>query len=189
MKKRLFALVFAIFIILSLCACSFGDMIEGALSEVADALKTDISFDTEPDIISAGTEGAPETAAPDELQIAEDGVYDSKDEVALYIHVYGHLPSNYITKKEAQSLGWDGGSLEKYAPGKCIGGTDFGNYEGKLPAKSGRVYKECDICTMGKSKRGAKRIVYSNDGLIYYTDDHYETFTLLYGQEVLDREG
>ena len=86
-------------------------------------------------------------------------------------------------EKEAERLGWDGGSLEPYAPGKSIGGSYFGNYEGKLPKKKGRTYYECDIDTMGKRSRGPKRIVYSTDGLIYYTPDHYETFELLYGEE------
>ena len=108
------------------------------------------------------------------------GVYDSKDEVALYIHTYGHLPGNYITKKEAQKLGWPGGSLEPYAPGKSIGGDYFGNYEKKLPKVKGVDYHECDIGTAGRKSRGAKRIIFSDDGRIYYTDDHYETFTQLY---------
>ena len=108
---------------------------------------------------------------------------DSKNDVALYIETYGHLPSNYITKKEAQALGWEGGSLEPYAPGKCIGGTHFGNYEGLLPETDGREYTECDINTLGKDSRGAERIVFSNDGLIYYTGDHYQSFELLYGEE------
>lgn len=112
-----------------------------------------------------------------------DGTYTSKDDVALYIHLYGCLPQNFITKKQAQSLGWEGGSLEPFAPGKCIGGSYFGNYEGLLPEKDGREYTECDIDTLGAKSRGAKRIVFSNDGLIYYTDDHYESFTLLYGEE------
>ncbi|MBR6019980.1 MAG: ribonuclease [Lachnospiraceae bacterium] len=111
--------------------------------------------------------------------IDEDGWYYDKDSVALYIHTYGHLPGNYITKKEAEALGWSGGSVDKYAKGKAIGGDYFGNYEGLLPKKSGRKYTECDIDTKGKS-RGAKRIIFSNDGLIFYTDDHYETFTQLY---------
>jgi len=115
--------------------------------------------------------------------IDEDGVYDSKEEVALYLYTYGKLPGNYITKSEAEKLGWSGGSLEKYAPGKCIGGSRFYNNEKVLPEKSGRKYYECDIDTLGASSRGAKRIVYSNDGLIYYTSDHYETFELLYGDE------
>lgn len=110
--------------------------------------------------------------------IDEYGIYDSKDEVALYIVTYDKLPSNYITKKEAKKLGWSGGSLESYAPGKCIGGDYFGNYEGNLPGDT--KYHECDIDTLGKKSRGAKRIVYSDDGYIYYTEDHYETFELLY---------
>jgi len=113
----------------------------------------------------------------------EDGSYTSKEDVALYIHIYGHLPSNFITKKQAQKLGWSGGGLEEYAPGMCIGGDRFGNYEGLLPKQSGRSWTECDIDTLGASKRGSKRIVFSNDGLIYYTPDHYGSFELLYGEE------
>ncbi len=130
------------------------------------------------------TEGSTPTAEEESpLQIDENGSYTSRDDVALYIHTYGRLPQNFITKKEAQELGWSGGSLEPYAPGKCIGGSHFGNYEGLLPEKEGRSYTECDIDTLGQKSRGAKRIVFSNDGLIYYTDDHYESFTLLYGEE------
>lgn len=127
----------------------------------------------------------PHAASPPEAQTApdENGSYYSRDDVALYIHTFGHLPPNYLTKKQAQSLGWSGGSLERFAPGKVIGGSRFGNYEGLLPEAPGRFYTECDIDTLGKSKRGDKRIVFSNDGLIYYTDDHYESFTLLYGEE------
>lgn len=113
----------------------------------------------------------------------EDGYYTTKEDVALYIHLYGHLPDNFLTKKEAQDLGWSGGSLEPYAPGCSIGGSRFGNYEGLLPDKKGRTWTECDIDTMGAKSRGAKRIVFSNDGLIYYTGDHYESFELLYGEE------
>ena len=115
--------------------------------------------------------------------LPEDGSYTSKEDVALYIHLYGHLPPNFITKKEAEALGWKGGSLEPYAPGMCIGGSRFGNYEELLPIKEGRSYTECDIDTLGADKRGAKRIVFSNDGLIYYTEDHYASFELLYGEE------
>lgn len=115
--------------------------------------------------------------------LPEDGVYTTKDDVALYIHLYGHLPDNFITKDEARDLGWSGGSLEPYALGKSIGGSHFGNYEGLLPEADGRTYTECDINTMGADSRGAERIVFSNDGLIYYTNDHYESFTLLYGEE------
>ena len=121
------------------------------------------------------------TAAPTTLD--ERGTYTHRDDVALYLHIYGHLPDNFISKTKARKLGWSGGSLEPYAPGKCIGGGEYQNLEGLLPEAPGRVYHECDIDTLGKKSRGAKRIVWSNDGLIYYTDDHYESFTLLYGEE------
>ncbi|MBO6166169.1 MAG: ribonuclease [Eubacterium sp.] len=121
------------------------------------------------------------TAASDEELLDKDGTYTSKEDVALYIHQYGELPSNFITKKEAKKLGWSGGSLEKYAPGKSIGGDTFGNREGILPDYG--TYHECDIDTKGKKERGAKRIVYSDDGRVYYTGDHYESFELLYGEE------
>lgn len=120
-------------------------------------------------------------APPAESTIDENGSYTTRDDVALYIHTYGKLPQNFITKKQARELGWDGGSLEPYAPGMCIGGDRFGNYEGLLP--EGHSYTECDINTLGASKRGAERIIFSSDGLIYYTGDHYAHFTLLYGEE------
>lgn len=119
-----------------------------------------------------------------EAEITEDGTYTSKEEVAGYIVLYGYLPDNFITKKEAKALGWvsSEGNLGEVAPGKSIGGDYFGNFEGSLPEKEGRDYHECDIDSDG-GYRGAKRIVYSNDGLVYYTEDHYETFELLYGEE------
>jgi len=113
--------------------------------------------------------------------IKESGSYTSKEDVALYIHTYNKLPSNFITKSEARALGWSGGGLDPYAKGKCIGGDRYSNYEGTLP-KSHKYY-ECDIETLHKSKRGPKRLVYSYDGLIYYTGDHYKSFDLLYGEE------
>lgn len=132
-------------------------------------------IETEPDQPETGpADTGPQESLP---AIDEDGSYTTKEDVALYIHTYGRLPSNFITKKQAEKLGWSGGSLEPYAPGKCIGGNHYGNYEGLLPDGN---YKECDIDTLGKKKRGAKRLIYSDDGRIYYTDDHYKTFTQLY---------
>lgn len=113
-------------------------------------------------------------------KIAKDGIYTSKEKVALYIKTYQKLPDNYITKAQARALGWEGGSLLPYAPFKCIGGDVFSNYERLLPVKEGRKYYECDINTLGALKRGAERLVYSNDGLIYYTADHYASFVKLY---------
>ena len=127
---------------------------------------------------------AEENTVTEESLISEDGIYTSKEDVAAYLHEYGHLPSNFITKKEAKKLGWvsSEGNLDKVAPGMSIGGDYFGNYEGNLPEAKDRDYYECDIDFDGTYRNG-KRIVFSNDGLIYYTEDHYETFELLYGEE------
>ena len=122
------------------------------------------------------------------LELDEDAPYDTKDEVCAYLVQFQKLPSNYMTKKEARREGWEGGALSQLIPGRCIGGDVFGNYEGLLPEKDGREYHECDIDTLGRSGRGARRIIYSGDDddgewNIYYTDDHYETFTLLWGKD------
>lgn len=126
------------------------------------------------------------TTVADETEpsISEDGTYTTKEEVAEYINLYGHLPSNFITKKEAKNLGWvsSEGNLNEVAPGMSIGGDYFGNYEGLLPEAEDRDYYECDIDFDG-TYRNQKRIVFSNDGLVYYTEDHYESFELLYGEE------
>ena len=172
MKKQLTAWLLALVMLFSLVGC-------GTDAPVQD--ETNLPQQEQQDVQNAPSEDAD---TPDETaQIDEDGSYTTKDDVALYIHTYGHLPDNFITKKDAQALGWPGGSLEPYAPGKCIGGSRFGNYESLLPEADGRTYTECDIDTLGADSRGAKRIVFSNDGLIYYTEDHYKSFELLYGEE------
>ncbi|MGN1230967.1 MAG: ribonuclease domain-containing protein [Anaerotignum sp.] len=111
--------------------------------------------------------------------IDEDGSYTTPEDVALYLHTYGDLPHNFITKKEAEKLGWDNkkGNLWEVAEGMSIGGDKFGNYEGILPEED--TYHECDVNYEG-GYRGGERIVYSEDGDIYYTADHYETFEQLY---------
>lgn len=172
MKKQLTAWLLALVMLFSLVGC-------GTDAPVQD--ETNLPQQEQQDVQNAPSEDAD---MPDETaQIDEDGAYTTKDDVALHIHTYGHLPDNFITKKDAQALGWPGGSLEPYAPGKCIGGSRFGNYEGLLSEADGRTYTECDIDTLGADSRGAKRIVFSNDGLIYYTEDHYKSFELLYGEE------
>ena len=172
MKKQLTAWLLALVMLFSLVGC-------GTDAPVQD--ETNLPQQEQQDVQNAPSEDAD---MPDETaQSDEDGAYTTKDDVALYIHTYGHLPDNFTTKKDAQALGWPGGSLEPYAPGKCIGGSRFGNYEGLLPEADGRTYTECDIDTLGADSRGAKRIVFSNDGLIYYTEDHYKSFELLYGEE------
>lgn len=116
-----------------------------------------------------------------ETTIDENGTYIDPFKVAEYIHTYGKLPSNYLTKNEASNLGWqsDKGNLWDVTDEMSIGGDKFGNREGLLPKKEGRIYYECDVNYEG-GYRGAERIVFSNDGLIFYTDDHYESFTQLY---------
>ena len=113
------------------------------------------------------------------VEYGED--YFLKEEVALYLHAFGELPPNYITKNEAMALGWDArkGNLWDVAPGACIGGDRFYNYERQLPSQRGRRYYECDVNFEG-GFRDEHRLIYSSDGLIYYTEDHYETFLLLY---------
>ena len=156
------------------------------LDELEEESLSEIDAACEEALEEIRTEPAPEEAAvPEEKAeeapaLDEHGSYTTKDDVALYIHTYGHLPDNFVTKKQAEKAGWSGGSLEKYLPGKCIGGSYFGNNEGLLPDAPGRKWTECDINTLGARSRGAERIVFSNDGLIYYTNDHYESFELLY---------
>ena len=192
--RRLAALALTLAFALSFCACS--NLADAALSEAADAVlsqaqsaldeaaQSSTAADSEA-VSSADEQDNQEEAGLKEQALAEDGWYYSRDDVALYLHTYNHLPTNYLTKNEAEALGWNNkeGNLWDVADGCCIGGNRFGNYEGKLPEKKGREYTECDIDTLGKKSRGAKRIVFSNDGLIYYTGDHYETFELLYGEE------
>lgn len=196
--KRWAALVLAAALSLALTGCgSEGDMatviaVSPSESVSAASAEASIPSDGAPEA-SVPREALPEASDPEdgadeevppegtEVLLDEDGTYTSAEDVSLYLVTYGELPDNFITKKEAKALGWPGGDLEPYAPGKCIGGDLFGNYEGLLPED--RDYHECDIDTLGAKSRGAKRLVFSDDGLIYYTEDHYESFTLLYGEE------
>lgn len=182
--KRLLCSFLAVLMLFGLASCGMEEALPpaedpGLIENLPDELE-------QPEAPPEENTGNPENSEAEEPALPEDGTYTTKDDVALYIHLYGQLPPNFITKKDAQALGWSGGSLEPYAPGMCIGGNRFGNYEGLLPNAEGRTYTECDIDTLGASRRGAKRIVFSNDGLIYYTEDHYESFELLYGEEAND---
>lgn len=116
--------------------------------------------------------------------LSEDGHYTSPDELALFIHVFDRLPDNFINKSKAMELGWEAqkGNLWDVAPGMSIGGDRFGNRERLLPEEQGRQYYEADVNYKG-GYRGSERLVYSNDGLVFYTGDHYETFELLYGED------
>ena len=122
------------------------------------------------------TDGPQEDGANDKLPVYGEYYYDL-NHVVLYLEVYGELPDNYLTKAEARKLGWEGGSVENYQEGAAIGGDYFGNREGLLPAAKGRSYTECDIDTNGSGSGGSRRLVFSNDGLYFYTSDHYESFS------------
>lgn len=101
-----------------------------------------------------------------------------EERVIAYLKEYQKLPDYYITKKEAQQQGWlpSQGNLCEILPLKAIGGDRFMNREGKLPAQKDRLYFEADI-NYNCGRRNANRLVYSNDGLIFITHDHYQTFT------------
>ncbi|MBR4347035.1 MAG: hypothetical protein IKP75_08935 [Oscillospiraceae bacterium] len=152
-----------------------------AAAQVTEAETTaETAAETEAETTTVTTTEATTAAAADDTssekkKITVDGTYTAPEDIALYIRKFGCLPTNFITKKEAKALGWEGGDLWEYAEGKSIGGDYFGNYEGVLPPGK---YRECDVNYSG-GKRGAERIVYS-DSAIYYTDDHYETFKQLY---------
>jgi len=147
--------------------------IQESVSESSDETSSQEIESTKDSTVEAGENGS--------INVEENGNYTSKDDVALYIHTYGKLPLNYITKAKAQEMGWDPekGNLSDVLPGMSIGGSAFGNYEGNLPRATGRRYFECDIDYEG-GYRGAKRLIYSNDGLVFYTEDHYKTFEQLY---------
>lgn len=186
------------------------DMFFDAVSVVDEVLNSGTDAETEPETepetaseteaetvpaadpeTKSETESAAESEAESEAEPAADSEnadtdsdivwgesYTTAEDVAEYIYLYGELPENFITKKEAGQLGWESseGNLWEVAPGMSIGGDYFGNYEGLLPEGT---YHECDINYDG-GYRGAERIIYGDDGSVWYTDDHYETFTQLY---------
>lgn len=115
------------------------------------------------------------------VTVEEDGIYTSMEEVSVYIHTYGHLPSNYITSEEAAELGYDESqvNLSEVAPGKSIGGDVYENEENMIPVEEGLTYHQCDI-NSENGERTDERLVYSNEGDIYYTPDLFETFQRIY---------
>ena len=114
-------------------------------------------------------------------EAAASAAMDEAQRIADYIFEYGRLPDNFIRKQEAERLGWDSrfNYLSDVAPGKSIGGDRFGNYEERLPVVPGRKYYEAD-CYYKSGKRNAYRIIYSNDGHVWFTGDHYSTFVELF---------
>ena len=178
--------------LLLFAGCSTADLpetenfVSGASGlESADFTQTEQASGSTQEVVPDTTEEAEESIQESTPEVpTEDAACTEAGEVALYLHLYGHLPDNYLTKQEADALGWDSsrGNLWEVAPGCCIGGNRLGNYEGALPDADGRKWYECDVNYEG-GYRGAERLLYSSDGLIYYTADHYETFELWYGEE------
>ena len=140
-------------------------------------------------LVGGGTalNGQPTTLpdnAPAISDTARSAAITEPQAIADYLFRYGQLPDNFITKAEAQALGWDSSKnyVSDVAPGKSIGGDRFGNREELLPTAVGRTYREAD-CNYTGGPRGAERIVYSSDGLVFYTSDHYQTFTQMQPSE------
>jgi len=172
MKKLLVCVILLLSVLLSACAQEDVDL----FFDVADLLlgEEDTNPPEETPAESDTTPDTPDSNGTEQLVAYGEYYYDVEN-VVLYLDTYGELPENYITKEEAEKLGWQGGSVERYQDGAAIGGNTFGNYEGLLPDSD---WIECDIDTEDENSRGAKRLVFSlEDGLYYYTDDHYESFT------------
>ena len=188
-KISFVSLITALILMLSITGC--GQISSSLTASVqsrteassAAVMLTDNSTQTAASTAPEGSlPAATQDAASTEAQgIDEDGRFTAPQDVAAYLHTYEHLPSNFITKREAMDLGWESelGNLWDVTDECSIGGDIFGNREGLLPKESGRIWYECDVNYDG-GFRGAERVVYSSDGLIYYTKDHYETFSQLY---------
>ncbi len=180
--KRLTAMLLALTMALSLAGCGGG---AGSSGSGAPGPGGSVSASGGGSGSASGDVGSSGSFDDDPLGAArgtpvEGEYYYDLDSVVLYLDAYGELPDNYITKEEAQELGWTGGSVEEYLEGGAIGGDHFGNREGLLPEGN---YTECDLNTDGADSRGAERLVFSDDGEYYYTDDHYESFTQLWVED------
>lgn len=108
--------------------------------------------------------------------IAGKGTKDGINGADWQIKFNGNLPDYYITEKELAALGWKHGKAPvKYAPGKMPTMGEYDNRNGHLPDAPGRKWYEADI-NYYSGRRNGHRILWSNDGLIFVTYDHYSTF-------------
>ena len=168
--KRLTALFLSLLMTFSLTACGNDELTDAVIDTAAGAI-----IDALEDASSAVSSEAAFTAP-----VEEGEYYYDLENVVLYLEYYGELPDNYITKDEARALGWQGGTPERYLEGAAIGGDTFGNREGNLPEGD---YTECDLNTDGADDRGAERLVFSDDGRYYHTEDHYKSFTQVWVED------
>ena len=188
-KISFIPLIVTLILLLSLAGCGqLSSSMAASIQNQTESSGAAVMMTDSPTQSAANT--APEDLQPSTTQDAasteaqgmdEDGRFTTPEDVAAYLHTYEHLPSNFITKREAMDLGWESelGNLWDVTDECSIGGDIFGNREGLLPKESGRIWYECDV-NYGGGFRGSERVVYSSDGLIYYTKDHYETFSQLY---------
>jgi len=117
--------------------------------------------------------------------ILETGIYTTKDSVAAYIYLFHKLPSNYVNKATGQTLYEDvtGNAFSRWnfnpwtLLGVMIGGDVYRNDNGSLPSENS--YRECDV-DYHDSSRGTKRLVYTLNGIVYYTANHYDNFAKIY---------
>jgi len=153
---------------------ALGGLSIAAAEDWRDALRQAFGL-TEEDGNGQQSETEKETEVEFQLPVTDP------QQIVNYLDRYGELPGNFITKREARDMGWDSryNYVGEACPGMSIGGDRFGNYENKLPSRKGRTWYECDVNYRGK-KRGAERLLFSSDGLYYYTDDHYNTFTQMF---------
>ena len=171
--RRLMALLMALLLALSAVTAAVAedwrDLLRGLYGLSDDYDGGDAAYEDD------GSQEAALTPEDFELPVTDP------QQIVNYLALFGELPENFITKKEAKALGWDSryNYVGEVAPGKSIGGDRFGNYEGQLPEEKGRTWYECDANYRGR-KRGAERVLFSSDGLYYYTDDHYQTFTEMF---------
>ncbi|HCH51641.1 MAG TPA: ribonuclease [Proteus sp.] len=155
--------------VLIVVAVLFGVLYKGLLSETQAPVSTSST--------SISTLPSSNTNKPAQIPLPIDEKTQA-NKVTDYLQRHQQLPDFYLTKKEARANGWDAkaGNLCEVLPGRAIGGDRFMNREKQLPEKSGRQWFEADV-NYHCGHRGSDRLLYSNDGLIYLTTDHYRTMT------------
>jgi len=134
-------------------------------------------------VVVAACLGGPAAArSPEEQRLAAFaagiGLRDVEGfaETVMSLRRDGRLPARYVDKREAERLGWrPGDDLCRVARGRAIGGDRFGNFERMLPDRQGRTWREADL-DFACGRRGARRLVFSSDGLVFVTTDHYQSF-------------
>jgi len=121
------------------------------------------------------------STSPDSQNTSENSSAQSIEQlteektVINYIKQNHRLPDYYITKNEARKLGWNAskGNLCEVLPGRAIGGDKFGNRENQLP--QGGKYYEADV-NYNCGNRNADRIIFTRNGEVYLTKNHYKSF-------------